>query len=217
MQIKGPVCRNARIKRHHCWRDNKAGVAAAAFGRRRHFSVAKHLKVQNSGITVFIRVFPFKTSSYWTSKSKAALCFCCPWTLFCVFTWAPSDSFSSSTLQRCSSSSSSALSCWLLSYSTCSSCSSTFRVSHCKMQRGQIQSLVAQNWTAIVSRQSATCCRCCCSWCSCCLCSLRANAAFAFAAALAAADVLFQTDDRIDNGKAHRCMSVPPGQTEFSF
>lgn len=47
-------------------------------------------------------------------------------------TWAPPDSFSSSALQRCSSSSSSARSLWLLSYRTCSSCSSSFRPSHCR-------------------------------------------------------------------------------------
>lgn len=46
-----------------------------------------------------------------------------------LLTWA---SFSSSALQRCSSSSSSVLSFWLLSYITCSSCSSIFRPSHCR-------------------------------------------------------------------------------------
>lgn len=55
----------------------------------------------------------------------------------CPLTWAPPDSFSSSALQRCSSSSSSALSLWLLSYSTCSSCSSTFRLSHWRRHTGQ--------------------------------------------------------------------------------
>lgn len=58
------------------------------------------------------------------------LCYSC-----LSLTWAPPDSFSSSALQRCSSSSSSARSRWLLSYSTCSSCSSTFRPSHWRTQR----------------------------------------------------------------------------------